>query len=231
MHSLHLLLYRIHFIKLTTMIFRFIILLILTLADCRNSPTLLSNVTDQQALFYVKAFITGDPHVLSSWNHSVHLCFWKGITCSRRHQRVTALNLSSQQLDGTLSPHIGNLSFLRAIHLDTNNFRGLIPGEIGQLFRLRYLQLESNSFQGEFPMNLSHCSDIRVINIEKNNLSGKLPTDFMSWSKLAVFNAKKNHFIGSIPSSIGNISSLLLLDLNTNYLTGSIPLEISHHLT
>ncbi|KAL8157664.1 LRR receptor-like serine/threonine-protein kinase EFR [Apium graveolens] len=212
------------------MIFRFIILFLLTLADCRNSPTLLGNVTDQQALLYIKASITGDPHVLSSWNHSVHLCSWEGITCGRRHQRVTALNLSSQQLDGTLSPHIGNLSFLRAIRLDTNNFRGIIPGQIGQLFRLQYLHLDSNSFQGEFPMNLSHCSDIRVISIEKNNLSGKLPTDFMSWSKLAVFDVKKNHFIGSIPSSIGNISSLLLLDLNTNYLTGSIPLEVSHHL-
>lgn len=213
--------------------FRYIILFILTLiacSSCRNSATAtsLSNVTDQQALLSVKAYITGDPNgVLSSWNHSVHFCNWEGIACSRRRQRVTVLDLSSQKLDGTMSPYIGNLSFLKLLYLDVNNFRGSIPGEIGKLFRLQYLYLGSNLFRGGFPMNLSHCADIRHIHVGENNLGGKLPSDFASWSKLVVFKTRINHFTGEIPSAIGNASSLAVLDIARNNITGSIPLEVA----
>ncbi|KAL8112597.1 hypothetical protein AgCh_020064 [Apium graveolens] len=210
----------------------FNILFILMLLKTINNTSFAysSNVTDKNALLSVKASITDPVGALSSWNHSSHFCLWKGVTCSRRHQRVSALDLSSQKLDGTLSPHIGNLSFLREINFDKNNFRGSIPGEIGKLFRLQYLNLGTNSFEGGFPMNLSHCSDLRYIGIQENNLGGKLPTDFTSWSKVTVFNATRNHFSGVISSSIGNVSSLRFLVISRNNLTGIIPLEVSRLL-
>ncbi|XP_074355241.1 uncharacterized protein LOC141693951 [Apium graveolens] len=228
--------YYIHSVKQNKIMLRYIILFISTLAassTCRNSgaATGLNNVTDQQALLSVKAYITGDPNgVLSSWNHSIHFCEWKGITCSHRHERVTKLDLSSQKLDGTMSPYIGNFSFLRVLYLDVNNFRGSIPGEIGKLFRLRYLYLGSNSFQGGFPMNLTHCTDIRHIHLAGNNLGGKLPADFTLWSKLVVFSTRINSFTGDIPSSIGNMSSLTSFDIARNNITGNIPLEIAQLL-
>lgn len=115
----------------------FITLLILVVANSKVVHTFSNNVTDQQALFSFKASITDVPlGVMSSWNKSIHFCNWKGVTCSRRHQRVTSLNLSSQRLVGTLSSHIGNLSFLREIDLHQNNFHGSIPNEIGRLFSL-----------------------------------------------------------------------------------------------
>ncbi|XP_074326150.1 uncharacterized protein LOC141664156 [Apium graveolens] len=210
----------------------FNILFILMLLKTINNTSFAysSNVTDKNALLSVKASITDPVGALSSWNHSIHFCLWKGVTCSRRHQRVSALDLSSQKLDGTLSPHIGNLSFLREINFDKNNFRGSIPAEIGKLFRLRYLHLGTNLFEGGFPMNLSHCSDLRHIGIEENNVGGKLPTDFTSWSKLTVFNTTTNHFSGVISSSIGNMSSLRFLLLSKNNLTGIIPLEVGRLL-
>lgn len=74
--------------------------------------------TDQLALLEFKAKITHDPlEVLSSWNCSRHFCQWKGVTCSPRHQRVTALLLPSLLLQGALSPHIGNLNFLSVLNL------------------------------------------------------------------------------------------------------------------
>ncbi|WOG91023.1 hypothetical protein DCAR_0310271 [Daucus carota subsp. sativus] len=208
---------------------RYIILLILLLATSRFVYSG-SNFTDQQALLFIKDSITSDPlGVLSSWNNSIHFCHWKGVTCSPTRQRVTSLNLSSQHLAGTLSPHIGNLSFLRNITLSQNDFRGSIPNEIGRLFRLQSLSLLSNFFQGEFPANLSQCVNIRRININDNNLEGELPTKFASWPRLYEFDLGNNHFTGSIPPSIGNISSIHVLSLEQNRLTGSIPLEVSHH--
>ncbi|XXG58743.1 hypothetical protein AAC387_Pa04g0979 [Persea americana] len=77
---------------------------------------------------------------------------WGGVTCSRRHPlRVIALKLRSQNLAGYLSPHIGNLSFLRIIELANNSFQGQIPPEIGRLQRLSFLHMGNNSFNGEIP--------------------------------------------------------------------------------
>ncbi|XP_063942071.1 probable LRR receptor-like serine/threonine-protein kinase At3g47570 isoform X1 [Daucus carota subsp. sativus] len=188
-----------------------------------------NNVTDQQALVSFKLLITEDPSgVLESWNNSFHFCHWTGITCSRSRQRVTVLDLSSLGLAGTLSPHIGNLSFLRTIYLYENRLHGLIPSEIGRLFRLQHLSMGNNTFQGGFPANLLHCRDITYMNLESNDLEGKLPTDFSSWSKLNVFSVARNHFDGSIPPSIGNISSLRALYLADNTLVGEIPQEVAH---
>ncbi|CAL5428616.1 unnamed protein product [Camellia sinensis] len=66
---------------------------------------------------------------------------------SRRHQRVTVLNLFSLSLVGSITPHIGNLTFLRTIDFSNNSLYGEIPLEIGRLFRLQNLWLSNNSFQ------------------------------------------------------------------------------------
>jgi hypothetical protein len=44
------------------------------------------------------------------------------------------LDLNNQKLVGTISPHIGNLSFLRSLALEMNSFYGGIPSEAGLLY-------------------------------------------------------------------------------------------------
>nr|GFC43142.1 protein kinase-like domain-containing protein [Tanacetum cinerariifolium] len=115
--------------------------------------------------------ITHDPYkVLTSWNHSFHFCDWSGISCGKRHKRVTALQLDSQGLEGSLSPHVGNLSFLRELSLANNSFQGTIPDALGRLSRLRRLYLHRNKFNGVIPTNLSGCSNIEELWLAGNNL-------------------------------------------------------------
>ncbi|KAL1834385.1 hypothetical protein ACET3Z_004036 [Daucus carota] len=212
----------------TTMIFNFLPFNIVFFLVLVTSTTLVyslsNNFTDQHALLSFKHSITDDPSgVLESWNNSLHFCQWTGVTCSRRRQRVTALNLSSLGLAGTLSPHIGNLSFLRRIYLYENRLNGFIPNDIGRLFRLKTLSMGNNSFQGGFPADLHRCTNIRFINLHNNNLQGELAIDLASWSQLYFFAVGKNHFTGSIPPSIGNTSSLRALYLNNNNFEGNLP--------
>ncbi|XP_063941658.1 probable LRR receptor-like serine/threonine-protein kinase At3g47570 [Daucus carota subsp. sativus] len=200
-----------------------------------------NNVTDQQALLSFRYSITDDPSgVLNSWNNSIHFCHWAGVTCSRRRQRVTALNLSSLDLGGTLSPHTGNLSLLRSISLHRNRFHGLIPNEIGRLVRLQYLNLGNNSFQGGFPANLRHCRDIRYINMDGNDLqgnisslrrlllstnylTGEIPVELSHHAKLEILDLQVNSLSGMVPLPLYNILSLYILGLNNNVLKGSFP--------
>ncbi|KAL7246591.1 hypothetical protein ACSBR2_001651 [Camellia fascicularis] len=196
-----------------------------------NTPaTCLVTETDRLALIAFKTAIDQDPFGgLRSWNDSVHYCDWKGIWCSRRHpDRVVKLELSSQGLVGSLSPHIGNLSFLKTIALQNNSFHGPIPQEISHLFRLRNIILTNNSFNGEIPTNLSRCSNLEILDLMNNNLTGNIPAELGSLSKLKVLGLGLNNLLaGTIPPSLGNLSVVSFLSLGDCGLQGDIPKEIA----
>ncbi|KAB2620521.1 receptor-like protein kinase [Pyrus ussuriensis x Pyrus communis] len=189
-----------------------------------SSSGLPGNEADRLSLLAFKAEIVNDTRgILSSWNESLDFCEWRGITCGRRHRRVTVLDLRSSALEGQLSPHIGNLSFLRTLRLENNSFCHTIPSEIGRLFRLQQIRLYNNSFNGAIPSNISRCSNLQYLLLYGNNLSGKLPTEIASLSKLRVLDLGSNNFSGQIPPSFGNLSSLEKLYLDHNNLHGGIP--------
>ncbi|XP_010256508.1 PREDICTED: probable LRR receptor-like serine/threonine-protein kinase At3g47570 [Nelumbo nucifera] len=186
--------------------------------------TSLGNETDRLALLGFKNNHIYDPlGALNSWNESLHFCKWKGVTCGRKHQRITFLDLSDNRLEGILPPYIGNLTFLRGIYLSNNGFHGTIPQEIGRLFRLQFLNLSTNFLQGEIPTNLTRCHDLRVLDIRKNNLTGRIPNELGSLSKLTQMFLSKNSLTGRIPHSFGNLSSLEDLRISYNALEGNIP--------
>uniref|UniRef100_A0A2N9HI77 non-specific serine/threonine protein kinase n=2 Tax=Fagus sylvatica TaxID=28930 RepID=A0A2N9HI77_FAGSY len=184
-----------------------------------------NNETDRLALLAFKAKITHDPFgVMNSWNDSLHFCQWQGVTCGRRHERVIALNLQSQKLVGSISPHVGNLSFLRNLTLQNNTFHNEIPPEIGHLGRLQVLQLNNNTIKGEIPSNLSGCNNLIFLRVGYNQLVGEIPTTLSSLTKLKFFSIHFNNLTGSVPPSFGNLtlSRKGFLQL-TNNLGGSIP--------
>ncbi|KAI9108172.1 hypothetical protein K1719_021045 [Acacia pycnantha] len=188
-----------------------------------------SNETDYLALLKFKESITDGPEeILSSWNSSNHFCSWIGITCSHKHQRVTELNLRGYHLRGIISPHIGNLSFMRNLSLIDNSFHGEIPPELGRLFRLEKLLLSNNTLTGEIPWNLTSCSELRVLFLDGNSLTGTIPYQLDALQKLEQLQLPANNFTGEIPLSIWNLTFLTLLTLGRNNLEGSIPEEIGH---
>uniref|UniRef100_A0A7N2R2L1 Leucine-rich repeat-containing N-terminal plant-type domain-containing protein n=1 Tax=Quercus lobata TaxID=97700 RepID=A0A7N2R2L1_QUELO len=91
-----------------------------------------NNQMDRLALLQFKDKITHVPfRVMASWNNSIHFCHWQGVICGCRHQRLTTINLPSFKLVGSISPYVGNLSFLRNLTLQNNSFLFEIPPEIG----------------------------------------------------------------------------------------------------
>ncbi|XVF10854.1 hypothetical protein REPUB_Repub07fG0218800 [Reevesia pubescens] len=188
------------------------------------TPGVSGNETDQQALLQFKAKITGDQlRVMHSWNSSIHFCQWHGVTCGRRHQRITGLELKLLKLEGSVSPYIGNLSFLRVLDLEGNSFNNEIPEEIGRLRRLEILQLANNSFSGKIPSNLSRCSKLTFVHMRSNQLTGEIPGLLGRLSNLKALSLANNSLRGSIPPSLGNLSSLERVTLAGNALSGTIP--------
>ncbi|XP_047961932.1 probable LRR receptor-like serine/threonine-protein kinase At3g47570 [Salvia hispanica] len=184
-----------------------------------------NNHTDLEALLAFKNSIHDDPlHALTSWNETTHFCWWNGVSCSKTHpSRVVSLSLPSQGLFGSLSPHIGNLSFLRIIDLQNNTFSGLIPQEIGRLRRLRMINFSNNSFGGGIPTNLSRCTNLYELNLIDNELTGGIVPEIASLSKLQSLGLTRNMLLGTIPPFLGNLTDLLYLSLRDCGLQGEIP--------
>ncbi|XP_056159286.1 putative receptor-like protein kinase At3g47110 [Syzygium oleosum] len=190
---------------------------VLTLAETGGHET------DRLALLEFKARIADPGGFLSSWNDTSHFCEWYGITCGRRHRRVTVLDLHSKHLSGVVAPHIGNLSFLREVYLQNNSFRSEIPPHFGRLFQLQNLFLQNNLLSGQIPSNLSYCPNLLILQLGENMLEGNLPAELGSLFKLQILVLQVNNLMGDIPLSFGNLSSLQVLAIASNNLRGKIP--------
>nr|XP_027077060.1 LRR receptor-like serine/threonine-protein kinase EFR [Coffea arabica] len=190
------------------------------------AASLSGNETDLLALLDFKNQISDDPNgILKSWNASKHHCQWFGVTCGQ-NQRVIGLNLFGQSLVGSISPHVGNLTFMNFINLRNNRYFGEIPKEVGRLFQLTYLNLTNNSLGGEIPVTLSNCSRLKTIDILRNRLVGNIPFELGSLKKLKSLFLGRNNLTGEIPKSIGNLTSLTQIYLSYNNLEGHLPEEL-----
>uniref|UniRef100_A0A7N0T6U4 non-specific serine/threonine protein kinase n=1 Tax=Kalanchoe fedtschenkoi TaxID=63787 RepID=A0A7N0T6U4_KALFE len=209
---------------------RFFFILLVTLVSfsaSSNSPKESNSEPDRTALLALRnGLISGgtppDGSALSSWNSSLHFCQWQGVTCGKRHRRVTRIRVMEQKLGGVLPPSIGNLTFLRVLNLSRNSLHGQVPKEIGHLRRLQYIDLAGNFFQGRIPIELSNCSNLQLMIMSNNNFSGLLPFQFGSLLRLAILLVEGNNLVGEMPSFLRNLSSLVIVDLSNNHFHGEI---------
>ncbi|XP_066332049.1 LRR receptor-like serine/threonine-protein kinase EFR [Miscanthus floridulus] len=191
---------------------------------CSTVP---GNSSDMLALLDFKQAIANDPGlILSNWNTSTPYCHWAGVSCrSRTHiDRVTALELAGQSLTGTLSPSLGNLTFLGTLNLSVNHFSGHLP-DLSHLHRLELLDLNSNSVQGIIPDTLTNCSNLRELVLYHNFLEGEIPLKIGLLSKLSRLRLGYNSLTGLIPPTLNN-TQLRKIFLPNNQFTGSIPNEL-----
>ncbi|PQP96025.1 putative LRR receptor-like serine/threonine-protein kinase [Prunus yedoensis var. nudiflora] len=184
-----------------------------------------SIATDKEALLSFKSGVSLPP---SFWDQNSSPCTnWTGVVCNKLGNRVVALHLSGLGLTGSITPHIGNLSFLRSLQLQNNKLTGNIPSQILHLFRLTSLNLSSNTIQGPLPSNLTQLTALQTLDLASNNITGTLPENLDSLKNLQVLNLARNNLHGPIPPSISNLSSTLThLNLGTNSLSGTIPSEL-----
>jgi hypothetical protein len=152
-----------------------------------------------QALMDIKASLH-DPHgVLDNWDRdAVDPCSWTMVTCSSENF-VIGLGTPSQNLSGTLSPSITNLTNLRIVLLQNNNIKGKIPAEIGRLTRLETLDLSDNFFHGEIPFSVGYLQSLQYLRLNNNSLSGVFPLSLSNMTQLAFLDLSYNNLSGPVP--------------------------------
>ncbi|AOW19530.1 leucine-rich repeat domain-containing protein [Urechidicola croceus] len=139
------------------------------------------------------------------------------------------LLLGYNNLAGNIPSEIGDISSLLYLNLEVNQLNGIIPSEIGNLYNLYYLRLNTNQLTGSIPIEITNLSNLITLNLAVNDLTGSIPSDIGNVTSLTTLKLGDNNFFGTvIPPEIGNLTNLYELDLRACNLTGEIPSEIGN---
>ncbi|RYR32281.1 hypothetical protein Ahy_A10g046868 isoform A [Arachis hypogaea] len=113
------------------------------------------------------------------------------------------------------------LSEMWYLNLSHNQISGSLPEHIGHIMpNLGYLILGNNLINGSIPKSLCQVDDLSILDLSKNRLSGKIPNCWKDNRKWDEINLSSNKLTGTFPSSFWNLSTLSWLHLNNNSLHG-----------
>ena len=147
-----------------------------------------------------------------NWADDTPMSGWDGVTMSG--ERVTAVKLNDQGLDGTIPAALGRLSELTSLNLRSNaDLSGGIPGSLNYLSNLTVLNLHSNSHTGEIP-DLSGTSLVELY-LPGNELTGSVPAWLNTMADMTELWLWGNDLSGTLPDLSG-MTSLDKLKLNGN---------------
>jgi M6 family metalloprotease-like protein len=149
---------------------------------------------------------------------------WFGVECGIA--TVQNLDLTNNQLAGSLPASIGNLKSLQTLNLGNNQLSGSIPSEVGELVNLERLLLNNNQFSGSIPGELGGLAQLGQLMLSGNQLSGSIPAELGQLEEVWWLDLGNNQLTGSIPAELGNMDNLYYLYLNHNLIDGSIPPEL-----
>ncbi|KMS94975.1 hypothetical protein BVRB_013590 [Beta vulgaris subsp. vulgaris] len=181
------------------------------------------NPIDEEALLKFKGGIEyGAQYQLATWIPKTNCCAtWYGVECDAANGRVVRLSPFrpanpmdvdiSVFVNGTLSPFLGNLTYLQVLDLfhfqenylsNPDGLRGPIPPQLGMLSHLTSLHLGANILNGSIPTSFANLHKLQFLYLGHNRLSGSIPNIiFRSMKSLSTLSLAGNNFTCSIPSS------------------------------
>jgi Leucine-rich repeat (LRR) protein len=162
----------------------------------------------------------------SNWRSNIDECDWGYVFCDENHSLET-LELSDNNLFGTIPNELALLSNLSALDLSSNGLTGTIPNELALMSNLSALDLYDNSLNGTIPSQIALMSKLTYLDLSGNRLNGTIPSEVELLTKLTWLLLNSNGLTGTIPSQIGLLSNLYTLALSSNSLRGKIPSQIA----
>lgn len=136
------------------------------------------------------------------------------------------LDVSNNEIEGAIPEELGSIETLMGLNLSHNVLTGNIPDELGNLTNVMILDLSHNELNGSMPSTIGNMTSLVELSIDNNQLGGELPIELGQLPYLSEFNANDNEFIGTIPSEISGMISLDYLLLQNNLFFGPIPESI-----
>ncbi|KAJ8645633.1 hypothetical protein MRB53_007381 [Persea americana] len=90
-------------------------------------------------------------------------------------------------------------SLMTGIDLSMNQLMGSIPLQMGNLKELRSLNLSRNLLSGPFPKSFQSLENIETLDLSHNKLDGTIPPQMVQLHSLSIFSVAFNNLSGAIP--------------------------------
>ncbi len=148
------------------------------------------------------------------WNLQQPMNTWYGITLNE-NGCVRQIDLSENQLVGTLPPELDTLKSISRLYLYDNQITGNIPPEWNGMYSLRQLWLFNNQLTGNIPLELTQISTLTHLGLGYNQLTGELPPGLGDLHNLIYLGIQSNDLTGCYPSDMTNLCDQLQFGINT----------------
>jgi hypothetical protein len=153
------------------------------------------------------------------WDTNNPVSTWYGIVVTDISgiEHVTEINLTNNNLNGTIPASIGDFPQLTHLTFWDNQLTGIIPPEIGNNTNLISLGLDENLLTGNIPSELANLTMMGNFWIADNNLEGDISNIYSSWPNLTILGIKNTLLTGDL--DLSNNPNLSVLWAENNSLT------------
>ncbi|OEL16602.1 putative LRR receptor-like serine/threonine-protein kinase [Dichanthelium oligosanthes] len=139
------------------------------------------------------------------------------------------LQISVNDLAGTIPASLANITTLNAISCADNHFEGSVPDEFAKLQNLQQLYMGANQLSGRFPRAIMNLSALTDLSLALNQFSGEVPPDLGSTLRnLLLLELPVDFFQGQIPPSLTNASDLYYIEISRNNFSGVVPASVGN---
>nr|XP_028959987.1 receptor-like protein 2 [Malus domestica] len=139
------------------------------LMGCKSLHTLLLTGS-----FDRKAMPTDDDMV--DFHGFQNLCFLSLVKCGLTGQITGLIDLSVNNINGSIPTEISQLQLLCELYLHSNNISSDILNQISNLIYLENLNLSTDNLSGKIPSFMTSLNFLSVFSVLYNNLQGQIPT-------------------------------------------------------
>ena len=137
----------------------------------------------------------------------------------RRLERLTALNLSGNQLSNESLETIAQLPNLHDLNLSRNKLKGVLQLTLLQSTELRNLNVRDNQID-DILVGAQSCRALQRLDVSKNRLT-QLPWKLLASAQITELNASNNKVSGVAFEGVGpGFERLISVDLSSNALEG-----------
>ncbi|KAJ8442808.1 hypothetical protein Cgig2_016274 [Carnegiea gigantea] len=211
---------------------------------------------DGATLLEIKKSIRDVDNVLYDWSDSPSsdYCIWRGVTCDNTTFNIIALskslsdillawwiggvtcrNLSGLNLDGEISPAIGDLKNLLSMYGNLQFSLSLFSccsvficfactciGDVDKCYVNLSSDFSRNRLSGQIPDEIGDCSPLKSLDLSFNELYGDIPFSISKLKQLEALDLAQNNLTGDIPRLIYWNEVLQYLGLRGNNLGGTL---------
>ncbi|KAJ8615954.1 hypothetical protein MRB53_035326 [Persea americana] len=171
-------------------------------SDIRCLETLKSQLTDPNN--YLSSWSFANKTAAEGF-----ICKFSGIECWHPDEsKVLNIQLSNMGLGGQFPSSLKSCTSLTGLNLSNNDLSGSLPPNIDEIIPyVVTLDLSSNKFSGNLPAGLGNITYVNVLNLQHNQFSGDIPCQFRNRTRLTAFDASDNPLSGELLNFATNPSS------------------------